>query len=197
MPGDVAVAGGASGGDRAELGVYLAAAVHRGGAVGGRCRRGGVAASDTGRCSIRCANCYGCSARRLFAGAGSARGAGSGPAKKTVVAVALARSRGHAVKRAAEVLGVARSNLFVQTAPQRSPATPRSAASARGRAIGRDQEHHRRPADLRLSAHPCPDPASSRPGRWPTGEGEADLSGDEGAPALARTPYRDGPGTPP
>ena len=39
---------------------------------------------------------------------------GSGTAKKTAVAVALARSRGHPVKRVAETLGVARSNLIIQ-----------------------------------------------------------------------------------
>jgi len=45
-----------------------------------------------------------------------ARGAGSGTAKKTAIAVALARSRGHAVKTVADALGVARSNLVAQVA---------------------------------------------------------------------------------
>jgi transposase-like protein len=45
-----------------------------------------------------------------------ARGAGFGAAKKTAVALALVGSGRHAVKRVAEALGVARSNLAVQAA---------------------------------------------------------------------------------
>ena len=45
-----------------------------------------------------------------------ARGAGSGTAKKTTVALALLGSGRHAMKRVADALGVARSNLAVQAA---------------------------------------------------------------------------------
>ena len=69
-----------------------------------------------GRCSSRCANCSGYWAKRPRE-RDPARSARSDTAKKTAVAVALACSRGHPVKRIARALGVARSNLVTQAKP--------------------------------------------------------------------------------
>ena len=109
---------------------------------------------------------------------------------KTVVAVAITGSRGYPVKRVAQTLGVARSNLVVQASAEHNPATPWQTARAGRRVAGRDQGRYRRAADLRLSARSCAAPATAMRTRRRAGEREAGLPGDEGARPFAPAPHR-------
>ena len=75
------------------------------------------------------------------------------------------------------------SSLDATAAP--GPATP-----AGRRAAGRDQGHHCRSADLRLSAHSCAASATAPRTGCRAGQCEAGLPGNEGARPFARTAHR-------
>jgi transposase-like protein len=96
--------------------------------AGVHCRRLGPARRlcpppNTGPRSTRCASCSGCWARRPWRTRFCATRSNwhSQKNKKTAVAVAVAGTGRYAVKKVADTLGVARPNLAVQAAPERTP----------------------------------------------------------------------------